>query len=186
VALDYYVSKHILLPLGGSYVHRHNPDTYSGLINHLTGAQDYINTNGGVFGKMTNQGDANIDVITADAQMAPSPNLKANGEENAITLSSTTPVSLTVSILAGGHAGQNADKWIVAKAPTGWWSYVQGSWKPGFRRFSSGPLNDLDETVILNTPLPPGDYTVYVAIDDNADGVFDATWWDSVDIHVTV
>lgn len=185
VALDYYVSKHILLPLGGSYTSRHNPDTYSGLINHLTGAQDYINTNGGIFGKMTNQGDANIDVVTADARLAPSPDLKVNGEDNTITLSSSTPVSLTVSLLAGGHAGQNADQWIVAKAPTGWWSYVKGSWVQGFRRFSNGPLNDLAATEILNTPLPPGDYTVYCAIDDNADGVFDATWWDSIEIHVT-
>ncbi len=185
VALDYYASKHILLPLGGYYASRHDPDSYSGLINHLTDAQDYINTNGGIFGKMTNQGDASIDMITADARTAPSPNLKVNGEENGITLSSATPVSITVSLLAGTHAGQNADQWIVAKAPSGWWSYVGGQWVPGFRRLSNGPLADLTEREILNTPLPPGDYTVYCAIDDNTDGVFDATWWDSIEIHVT-
>lgn len=65
VALDYYASKHILLPLGGSRAHEHNPDTFSGLINHLTGARDFINANGGILGQPANIGDENIEVISA-------------------------------------------------------------------------------------------------------------------------
>lgn len=71
VALDYYTSKHILYPIGGSKQSRHNPDTHSGLINHLTGAQDYINTHGGIRGESVNQGDANIEVITRVASTIP-------------------------------------------------------------------------------------------------------------------
>lgn len=66
VALDYYGSKHILLPLGGSHAPEHDPDSYSGLINHLTGARDFINANGGIGGKPTQMGDANIDVISTE------------------------------------------------------------------------------------------------------------------------
>ena len=36
VALDYYASKNIPYPLGGSYEDEHNPDSYSGLINHFS------------------------------------------------------------------------------------------------------------------------------------------------------
>jgi uncharacterized protein (DUF362 family) len=67
VALDYYGSKHILYPLGGPYKYRHNPDTDPGLINHLTGAQNFINNSGGIFGEQAQIGDENIEVLSASA-----------------------------------------------------------------------------------------------------------------------
>jgi hypothetical protein len=67
VALDYYASKHILYPLGGSYAHEHNPDSFAGLINHLSGARDSINAYGGIGGEDVRLGDENIDVHVADA-----------------------------------------------------------------------------------------------------------------------
>lgn len=67
VALDYYGSKHILYPLGGDRTDEHNPDSFSGLINHLTGAQEFINANGGIRGEPTRQGDDNIRVISRQA-----------------------------------------------------------------------------------------------------------------------
>lgn len=66
VALDYYGSKHVLFPLGGTKAAQHDPDSYSGLINHLTGARDYINTHGGIGGQSTHTGDSNIDVISTE------------------------------------------------------------------------------------------------------------------------
>ncbi|MGD9345654.1 MAG: DUF362 domain-containing protein [Candidatus Aminicenantes bacterium] len=65
IALDYHGSKHVLLPLGGSLASQHDPDSFDGLINHLTGARDFINANGGIDGKPTQMGDENIDVISA-------------------------------------------------------------------------------------------------------------------------
>lgn len=67
VALDYYASKHVLYPLGGSFADEHNPDSYSGLINHLSGARDFINTNGGIGGEDVRMGDENIEVLEASA-----------------------------------------------------------------------------------------------------------------------
>jgi hypothetical protein len=67
VALDYYGSKHVLLPLGGSRTDEHNPDSFSGLINHLAGARDFMNANGGIEGEPTRLGDDNIEVISTIA-----------------------------------------------------------------------------------------------------------------------
>jgi uncharacterized protein (DUF362 family) len=68
VALDYYGGKHILYPLGGPYQDRHNPDTYPGLISHLTGAQDMINNSGGIWGEPAQMGDENIEVLSTSAE----------------------------------------------------------------------------------------------------------------------
>jgi uncharacterized protein (DUF362 family) len=65
VALDYWASKHILLPLSGSQ--EHDPDSFSGLINHLTGAQNFINNNGGIGGELCHMGDDNIEVVSTTA-----------------------------------------------------------------------------------------------------------------------
>jgi hypothetical protein len=67
VALDYYGSKHVLLPRGGSRAHEHDPDSFSGLINHLTGARDFINAHGGIGGELTHVGDDNIEVFPVSA-----------------------------------------------------------------------------------------------------------------------
>lgn len=64
VALDYHASKHVLLPLGGSYAGQHDPDAFSGLIGMVTGAQGFINANGGIEGAPTRLGDANIEVLS--------------------------------------------------------------------------------------------------------------------------
>ena len=67
VALDYYASKHVLFPLGGGRAHQHDPDSFAGLINHLTGAREFINANGGIKGEPTHMGDENIEVISVSA-----------------------------------------------------------------------------------------------------------------------
>lgn len=67
VALDYYGSKHILLPLGGDRAKEHNPDSFPGLMEGLKEARDFINAHGGVKGKPTQLGDENIQVISRSA-----------------------------------------------------------------------------------------------------------------------
>ena len=67
VALDYYASKHILYPLGGGFEAEHNPDSFPGLVNHLTGARDFINNSGGIGSDNVQLGDENIEVLSASA-----------------------------------------------------------------------------------------------------------------------
>ena len=65
VALDYYASKHVLYPLGGNNKSEHNPDSFSGLFNHLKGARDFINANGGIGGNQVQMEDNNIELASA-------------------------------------------------------------------------------------------------------------------------
>jgi uncharacterized protein (DUF362 family) len=67
VALDYYASKNVLLPLGGPSAYEHDPDAFPGLSSHLLGAQAFINANGGIAGQLTQVGEDNIEVISASA-----------------------------------------------------------------------------------------------------------------------
>ena len=184
VALDYHVSKHVLLPEGGSLAYQHDPDSFQGLIDHLTGALDYINLSGGIGGKPVNQGDDNIDVITSSTPGHPSLDVKANGTDGAVIVQAGTPVFVSVGLIAGGLAGKSADQWVLAKGPAGWWSNVKGTWQPGVHLFSSGVIRDMPPREILNRALPVGDYTFFCAVDDNQSGVPEATWWDTVDVHV--
>lgn len=68
VALDYFGSKNVLFPLGGARGFMHNPDSHSGLINHLSGARQVINDSGGIGGKPVIMEDGSIDVFSASAQ----------------------------------------------------------------------------------------------------------------------
>ena len=67
VALDYYASKYILYPLGGNHEDEHNPDSFAGLISHLSGARNIINTYGGIGGEDARTGDENINVVVVNA-----------------------------------------------------------------------------------------------------------------------
>ncbi len=185
VALDYHTSKHILLPIGGTYANQHDPDSFSGLVNHLTNAQTTINNNGGIGGQMTNQGDSNIDLVTADADSEPSPDVKANKTDLAVSVASGASVSIEVGLEPGGMSGVAADHWIIAKTSFGYWSYVRGSgWQPGIHRAAAAPISTMGPSEVLNMSLPDGDYTFLFAVDDNTSGTLDATWWDSVHVHV--
>lgn len=197
VALDYHAARHILHPLGGVFGNQHDPDNFPGLISHLTGAQDYINTNGGISSAvgsgtdksvdsiMTNQGDENIDLFSMSAKTQPSPGITANGSGLALTVSGNTPVEISISLIAGHLAGQPADGWLLAQTPSGWWSYTGDGWEAGLHRFWDSAADAPAPVQVLNSVLPPGDYTFYYTVDDNMDGVLDATWWDAVQVHVT-
>ena len=112
--------------------------------------------------------------------------IKANGQNGPIIVSSSTLVSITISLRPGNQAGQNADWWIAADTPFGWYSYVYPTgWMTGINLCIRTPLFDLSPSFeVLNTTLPIGQYLFYFAVDDNADGLLDATWLDSVKVNV--
>lgn len=113
--------------------------------------------------------------------------IRANGSDDPISVSSDTPVFITVSLNPGDLAHQNADWWIAAYTPIGWYSYVlPNHWLPGINLCAQFPLFD------VYPPFPlldgnlciAGDYIFYFALDNNADGLLDATWLDYVEVHV--
>ena len=112
--------------------------------------------------------------------------IKANGSDSPITLSPADVVSITVTLDPCSRNGENADWWIAAKiSESDWYSYVYPTgWVKGIQLCLQAPLSSLPPFEILRTRLPLGNYIFYFAVDDNADGAVNATWWDSVSVNV--
>ena len=108
------------------------------------------------------------------------PDIKANGSDGPLTVSSSTPVSITVSLDPGNEAGTMADWWVYAATPFGTYSYVYPSgWQPGLTKTIHTPLFALASTEIGNRTLPVGDYVFSFDCDPGAQVS------DSVSITVT-
>jgi hypothetical protein len=114
--------------------------------------------------------------------------IKANGSDGPITVSATDTVSITVRLDPGDHTGQNADWWLVTSQspPFVWYSYVYPlGLREGIRVSLQNPLFELSPSLeVLNMNLPAGRHTFCFAVDENADGIPDATWLDFVDVEV--
>ncbi|MCP4708177.1 MAG: hypothetical protein GY869_06105 [Planctomycetes bacterium] len=117
------------------------------------------------------------------------PDIKANGSDGPIVVSSTEPVSITINLAPGYQAGANADCWIAAQnlnPDFEWFFYIHpAQWVARIARVIDLPLGLVDNGVVYSfNKVPAGDYIFYFGVDDNADGELDATWWDSVAVHV--
>ena len=109
----------------------------------------------------------------------------ANGSDIPISVSSEESVVLTVSLDPGMYVGQESDWWIYAVTPFGQHSYLNPEgWQLGIDSVLQAPLVAFSGFEVLNSPLPAGTYTIYFAVDDNKDGILDATWFDSVQVQV--
>ena len=128
--------------------------------------------------------------LKRSASNLPVPNIKANGSNGPVTISSGTSVSVTVGLDAGENAGQNADWWIVVNTsydpPGNWYSYVYPvGWTPGINPCFQTPLISLPPFEVLNMFLLSGNYTFYFAINPPDGNPIDP-WWgiDSVKVQV--
>ncbi len=128
--------------------------------------------------------------VSGAAGENPSPDIRANGSDGPITVSPSSPVSLTGSLDSGGQAGLNADWWLVEVAPSGiyYFDLTAGSFVSGFSNTYGGPLFDLSQTQILLFPsLAAGTHTFYFGLDTNMNGSLDVDrlLYDSVVVNVT-
>ena len=120
----------------------------------------------------------------------PMPDIKANGESGPLTVSQGTPVSITVSLDPGNRPLKKADWWVVAHTPfappDNWYSYIYpDGWQSGIHTCVQMPPFQIPPPFeVLNMALPAGEYTFYFALDENADGIVDETWKDSVEVRV--
>ena len=125
-----------------------------------------------------------------DVTSPAAPDIKANSSDSAITVSSGSPVSITIALDSGDEAGQNADWWIAVQTPFSppedWYTYVYPTgWQPGLNLCVQTGLYDLSPYEVLNTTLPVGNYTFYFAIDD-PDEAATGPWWGLDSVEVTV
>ncbi len=119
--------------------------------------------------------------------------LKADNSDGPITISTSDVLSVTASLNAGSSSGTNADWWVVAGTPFGWYYYVYpGSWNyaPALNNILStyqGSLFNLSPVEVLNiTGLPAGTYVFYFGVDTIMNGQldFDHLYYDSVVVNI--
>lgn len=117
------------------------------------------------------------------------PDIKANGSDGPLVVSSGEPISITLNLAPGSRDGVEADCWVVARtsldAPFDLLFYTHpGQWSGEMARVFEAPLATVDNMEASSFNLPVGDYTFYFGVDDNADRSPDGTWFDSVEVHV--
>lgn len=99
------------------------------------------------------------------------------------------PVTVTVQLQPEAYAGIEADWWVLAQAPWGWYCFRSGNWAPateGLWPAYQGPLFELPPTVVLNSAdLPAGDYAFYFGV-DLRDNVLDiqSVWFDAAALAI--
>ncbi len=105
----------------------------------------------------------------------PIPGIKANGSDTPITITPSDNLSITIEFSSGDPTGDNANWWLVAATPFGWFHYEveSNSWAPDIKYSFQGPLFNLAEFNVLNTPLPAGTYTIYFGVDTVVNGTLD-------------
>jgi hypothetical protein len=112
--------------------------------------------------------------------------IKVNGSNDTVTVPQGTPVTISLAVIAGAHLNQKVDWWLVHNYSSDWLSFVATEgWVGGIKPVFQFPLFDLPLTAVFEVPdLPQGTHTFYFAIDNNADGIPDATWFDFVTVMV--
>lgn len=119
--------------------------------------------------------------------------LKANNSDGPVTISTSNVLSVTASLNAGSSSGTNADWWVAAGTPFGWYYYVYpDSWNyaPDLNNFLpayQGSLFNLSPVEVLNiTGLPAGTYVFYFGVDTVMNGQldFDHLYYDSVVVNI--
>jgi hypothetical protein len=128
--------------------------------------------------------------IGYDTMSPPFVDIKANGSDGPIPISTEDTLAISVACDAGDDAGVDSDWWCLAKAPWGRWyhyDHQNHQWLPGFSVSKQGPLADLTYYEVLNkTGLATGSYTFYFGVDSNMNGLWDGTqYYDSVEVDIT-
>jgi hypothetical protein len=115
-----------------------------------------------------------------------SPDVKANGQDSPITVSSNSLVSITIGLTSGIQTGANADWWFVVSTSAGFYSWVYPTgWTPGVVTGLQFPLFPFSGLEMFNGLLPVGDYAFYFGVDTTPDNVLNSPLlYDWVEVHV--
>ena len=130
-----------------------------------------------------------LDLSSQETNM-PVPDIKVNGSDDPVTVTTDTPISITVSLDPGDYDGQSSDWWVAADSPFGWYYFdnaISKDWLPGQEVTHQGPLFNLSAYEVLNRMLPEGTYRFYFGVDLNPNGIIDSSslYYDSVSVTVT-
>lgn len=123
-----------------------------------------------------------VDIVFA---VDPVPDIRANGSDGPITITPHDNLIVTVELNPGSHSAEDADSWVVANTPFGWYYYdINCScWIPNPGPYPpvtyQGPLFGLPSYEVLNmSGLRTGTYTFYFWIDMIMNGSVDEPFYD--------
>jgi hypothetical protein len=136
------------------------------------------------------QRNGNSDIyFNTNSAVDPMSDIKANGLDGPITIIRSDTLALTVEFDAGSFSGYEADWWLVARTPLGWYYYHPTSgWLPGREVTIQIPLRDLPTREVLNmSGLPLGSYTFYFGVNLVKNGKINMgqAYYDSVEVTIT-
>ena len=136
-------------------------------------------------GASVRRGKEGWDRVWAVRGRSPLLDIKANGSDGPVSVASDQVVTVAITLVAGDRE-EASDWWVVARAPSGWYSWSPSDgWSPGIEPAAQAPPLDVQTPYeILSRTLPSGEFTFYFALDDNADGDPDVTWFDRVEVTV--
>jgi hypothetical protein len=127
--------------------------------------------------------------FNTNSAVDPVPDIKANGSDGPITINRSDTLAITVEFDKGSFAGFEADWWLVAMTPLGWYHYDRDlGWLPGREVTLQIPLRDLQTREVLNmSGLPAGEYTFYFGIDLVKNGKINLgqAYYDTVEVTIT-
>lgn len=126
----------------------------------------------------------------ANGVVAPKPDVKVNGQDGLVFLTTGTAANITVSLDPGGMPGAAMDFWIGdATAHMGtWWIGPNISWVKSATPVSVGQfgLFSFSDYSLYNAQLGLGYYSLFFILDANPNGVLDdISWIDTVNVVVT-
>ena len=134
---------------------------------------------------LTSQDTCVVTVQPTAQILPPAISIKANGQDGLVTVRRRSSVSISISIDPGDLKGETADLWLMVDSPRGRFYYVNGNgWRRNPSPFIQYPLDELISYEAFKTRLRKGDYFFHFGIDDNADGIPDGTWLDTVSVQV--
>jgi hypothetical protein len=123
------------------------------------------------------------------------PDIKLNGMDGEVTISSGSTLFTTIQLDAGDQIGEMAEWWIIAETPMGWYYYeYPDGWNfsedgmeglmPAYQRALFNMTEPLE--VLRMTGLPAGAYGFYFGVDTTVDGLMDleTMFYDQGDLKV--
>ncbi len=136
---------------------------------------------------LPDESPASPDAEPTSSDRAPMPDIRANGSDEPISITTNDALTLSLDLDAGARAGDNADWWIVQAGPGGSFCFdaARGSMAAGAFVAHQGPLITIGEVEFLHIPrLDEGSYSFYFGVDMNMNGVLDINqaFYDSVSI----
>jgi len=124
----------------------------------------------------------------SSAGLAPTPDIEANGSDGPITIARSDILAITMQLDSGTLTGDEADWWLVALTPFGWYHYDKTlGWIPGREVTIQINLRNFPSREVLNmSGLPAGIYTFYFGVDLNKNGRINVNqaYYDSVKITI--